>query len=156
MSSLSMRVVERCARDISAAIGETSPCSPAQFRKLNLNPAGGVGISSFLKRMESPEFLMYSPLFGGKIRLSPASVWPLAWANTSLAWVERGTRCRVSVFIREPGMVHMLVAMSTSSQVARRASPLRAQVKAAKMRQHFSAQGAFESRMLARAAPSRL
>ena len=84
MSSLSMRVVERCARDISAAIGETSPCSPAQFRKLNLNPAGGVGISSFLKRMESPEFLMYSPLFGGKIRLSPASVWP--WRGSTPLW----------------------------------------------------------------------
>ena len=33
---------------------------------------------------------------------------------------------------------------------------LRAQVKAAKMRQDFSAHGASESRMLARAAPSRL
>ena len=39
-----------------------------------------------------------------------------------------GTRCSAFAFMRSAGIVHVAAAKSTSSQVARRASPLRAAV----------------------------
>ena len=71
-----------------------------------------------------------------------------------MAWVESGTVCSVPAFIREAGMVHVLVARSISSQVARLASTLRTPVIEMKMRQYLDAHQPPESLMRARALPS--
>ena len=60
--------------------------------------------------------VMYRSLrCSGKILFSLRSVWSRAWASSSLAWVERGTRCSVPVFILLAGIVQVELSRSTSS-----------------------------------------